>query len=200
MIWDRRATSRPVASHTYLQAVDEDELPWGGALRLDRVIETDSDPFLAEGKHSLIRSLRYCRDHRGLLAVLSRTGQLRVLNTNKETQSSSSSQENSPELIQIQKSYEMDVSYVETSRKNDRIVAFDWVTLGTPVLRPRLFVLRANGTFGILEQPSNTSDHAFKLVPWQAPHRGLEGKCYCSVLQTELIQCRRNAIPQHDAI
>ncbi|KAM0507193.1 hypothetical protein ACHAP8_000820 [Fusarium lateritium] len=172
MIWDRRATSRPVASPTYMQAIEEDELPWGGALRLDQVIETDSDPFLAEGKYSLVRSLRYCRDHRGLLAVLSRTGQLKVLNTNKEAPSAGSS---NPELLQVQKSYEMDVSYVETSRKNDRIVAFDWVTLSSPVLRPRLLVLRANGNFEILEQPSQTSDHVYKLVPWKSPHRGLEG-------------------------
>ncbi|CAM1505534.1 Fc.00g111710.m01.CDS01 [Cosmosporella sp. VM-42] len=186
MIWDRRATSRPVASHSYLKAVDEDDLPWGGALRLERVIETDSDPFLAEGKHSLIRSLRYCRDHRGLLAVLSRTGQLRVLQTNKETPSSDPAQDSSPELIEVQKSYEMDVSYVETSRKNDRIVAFDWVTLGSPVLRPRMVILRANGSFEILEQPSTTSDHVFKLVPWQAPHRGLEeGTPYHSMMQFE---------------
>ncbi|TVY79402.1 SEH-associated protein 4 [Fusarium oxysporum f. sp. cubense] len=183
MIWDRRATSRPVASHAYMQAIEEDELPWGGALRLDRVIETDSDPFLAEGKYSLVRSLRYCRDHRGLLAVLSRTGQLKVLNTNKEAPSSGSS---NPELLQVQKSYEMDVSYVETSRKNDRIVAFDWVTLSSPVLRPRLLVLRANGNFEILEQPSQTSDHVYKLVPWKAPHRGLEeGAPYHSMMQFE---------------
>ncbi|KAF5019366.1 hypothetical protein F66182_8634 [Fusarium sp. NRRL 66182] len=183
MIWDRRATSRPVASHSYVQAIEQDEIPWGGALRLDRVIETDSDPFLADGKYSLVRSLRYCRDHRGLLAVLSRTGQLKVLNTNKETPSSNSS---SPELLEVQKSYEMDVSYVETSRKNNRIVAFDWVTLSSPVLRPRLLVLRANGNFEILEQPSQTSDHVYKLVPWQAPHRGLEeGAPYHSIMQFE---------------
>ncbi|EEU46520.1 uncharacterized protein NECHADRAFT_37740 [Fusarium vanettenii 77-13-4] len=183
MIWDRRATTRPVAAHSYLQAVDEDDLPWGGALRLDRVIETDSDPFLADGKYSLVRSLRYCRDHRGLLAVLSRTGQLKVLKTNKETPSANST---GPELLQVQKSYEMDVSYVETSRKNDRIVAFDWVTLSSPVLRPRLLVLRANGNFEILEQPSHTSDHVYKLVPWQAPHRGLEeGAPYHSMMQFE---------------
>lgn len=158
-----------------MQAVEEDDLPWGGALRFDRVIETDSDPFLAEGKHSLIRSLRYCRDHRGLLAVLSRTGQLRVLETNRERTSASASVSNSPELLQVRKSHEMDTSYAETSRKNNRIVSFDWVTLGSPVLRPRLLVLRANGSFEILEQPSHTSDHVFKMVPWQAPHRGLEG-------------------------
>ena len=175
MIWDRRATSRPVASHTYLQAVEEDELPWGGALRLDKVIETDSDPSLTDGKHSLIRSLRYCRDHRGLLALLSRTGQLRVLETKRERPSASAALSESPELLQVRKSHEMDAFYSEASRKNSRIVSFDWVTLGSPVMRPRLLVLRANGSFDILEQPSQTSDHVFKLTPWQSPHRGLEG-------------------------
>lgn len=176
MIWDRRATSRPVATESYLQAVDEDELPWGGALRLDRAIETDSDPFLNEGKHSLIRSLRYSRDHRGLLAVLSRTGQLKVLQTNREIATADMAPREGPEFLQVQKSHDMDVSYRESSRKNDRIVSFDWVTLGPSSLRPRLLVLRANGAFDILEQPSTASDHVFKLVPWQVPHRGLEGK------------------------
>lgn len=175
MIWDRRATSRPLASHTYLQAVEEDELPWGGALRLDQVIETDSDPLLAEGKHSLIRSLRYCRDRRGLLAALSPTGQLKVLETNREMQSSSTAAQEGPELLQVQRSHEMDASYRDASRRNDRIVSFDWVTLGSPVLRPRVLVLRANGSFDVLEQPSRTSDHVFNFVPWQSPHRGLEG-------------------------
>jgi WD repeat-containing protein mio len=170
MVWDRRATSRPVASHTYIQAVENDDLPWGGALRLDRAIDTDSD---VDGKHSLIRSLRYCRDHRGLLAVLSRTGQLRVLETNRENPQESSSE--SPELLQVRKSHEMDLQYSDVSRRYNRIVSFDWVTLGSPVLKPRLLALRASGSFEILEQPSRVSDHVFKLVPWQAPHRGLEG-------------------------
>lgn len=177
MIWDRRATSRPVASVAYQQATEEDDLPWGGSLKLDRVIETDSDPFLAEGKHSLIRSLRYCRDQRGLLAVLSRTGQLRVLDTTRETPDADTSHHGSPELLYVRRSYEMDVTYNDSSRKNDRIVSFDWVTLGSPTLQPRLFVLRANGRFDILEQPSRSADLAFKMIPWQAPHRGFEGKC-----------------------
>lgn len=184
MIWDRRATSRPVASPIYSQAVEEDGLPWGSALRLDRVIETDSDPFLAEGKHSLIRSLRYCRDHRGLLAVLSRTGQLRVLETNKERYSYETAAAaepaavdapESPQLLEVRRSHEMDPSYVDTSRKNSRIVSFDWLNLDSPTLQPRMVVLRANGGFDILERPSSTADHVFKMVPWQAPHRGLEG-------------------------
>ena len=175
MIWDRRASSRPLASHTYLQAVEEDELPWGGALRLDRVIETGSDPLMAEGKHSLIRSLRYCRDRRGLLAALSPTGQLKVLETTREMQPSGTAPQEGPELLQVQRSHDMDVSYRDNSRRTDRIVSFDWVTLGSPALQPRLLVLRANGRFDILEQPSRSAEHAFKLVPWKAPHRGLAG-------------------------
>lgn len=175
MIWDRRATSRPLASHVYRQAVEEDDLPWGGALRLGQVIETSSDPSFAQGKHSLIRSLRYCRDHRGLLAVLSPTGQLKVLETNRELQSSVAGPSHGPELLQVQRSHEMDVSYRTATKRNYRIVSFDWITLGSPTLRPRLLVLRANGSFAVLEQPSRTSGHAFNFVPWQTPHRGLEG-------------------------
>lgn len=176
MIWDRRATARPVASRSYIQAVEEDELPWGGALRLDQAIEADADS--SENKHSLIRSLRYCRDQRGLLAVLSRTGQLRVLDTHKEVPSSDMALQESPELLQVQSSHEMDVTYRESSRRNDRIVSFDWVTSPAPGLRPRLLVLRSSGEFNILEQPSRFADHVYKLVPWQAPHRGLEGGFY----------------------
>ncbi|EQK99651.1 WD40 repeat-like-containing domain protein [Ophiocordyceps sinensis CO18] len=186
MIWDRRATSRPLASHTYTQAVDEDDLPWGGALRLNQVIETNSDLLTADGKHSLIRSLRYCRDRRGLLAAPSPTGQLKVLETNREMQSSGAATQAGPELLEVQRSHEMDVSYRDTSRRNDRIVSFDWMTLGSAVVRPRLLVLRANGNFDVLEQPSRTSDYVFNLVPWQPPHRGLEeGAPYHDVMHFE---------------
>lgn len=183
MIWDRRATSRPVASPAYTKAVDEDELAWGGALRLDKVIESDSD---TEGKHSLIRSLRYCRDRRGLLAVLSRTGQLRVLETDRETGPPGTAPSDGPELLSVWKSHEMDLSYREVSRRNSRIVSFDWVTLPSPAFRPRLLVLRANGSFEILEKPSSSADHLFKLIPWQSPHRGLEeGTPYLDLMQFE---------------
>ncbi|GKT53296.1 WD repeat domain-containing protein [Colletotrichum tofieldiae] len=186
MIWDRRATSRPVASPSYLGAVDEDDLPWGGALRLDRVVEMDDDPSLSESKHSIVRSLRYCRDRRGLLAVLSRSGQLKVLETNKEITHREMALEGSPELLEVHKSHDLDVQYGDSGRKNDRIVSFDWVTLDSPVLQPRLLILRANGTFEILEQPSYTSDYLYKLTPWQPPHRGLEeGAAYHSIMEFE---------------
>ncbi|KAG5949295.1 hypothetical protein E4U53_005918 [Claviceps sorghi] len=186
MIWDRRAASEPLASHVYTQAVEEEVVPWGGALQLDKVIETDSDPFLAEGKHSLIRSLRFCRDRRGLLAALSPTGQLKVLETKKEIESAEMAPQESPELLQVQRSHEMDVSYRYNARRNDRIVSFDWVTLPSLSLRPRMLVLRANGVFGILEQSSTAADHVYKLIPWQAPHRGLEENApYHDIMQFE---------------
>ena len=175
MIWDRRATSRPVCSPSYLQAVDEDDLPWGGALRLDRAIKMEPEESLADSKHSFVRSLRYCRDQRGLLGVLSRTGQLKTMQITKEAGTHDADVESSPHLQEIYRSYEMDVQYSSPARKNDRIVSFDWVTLGSPVLKPRLLVLRANGAFDILEQPSRTSDSLYKLTTWQPPHRGLNG-------------------------
>jgi WD repeat-containing protein mio len=183
VIWDRRATARPVASPSYLQAVDEDDVPWGASLRLDRAVEMDPDPSSSDSKHSFVRSLRYCRDRRGLLAVLSRTGQLKVMDTHKEYTAPDMESVNSPELLQVQKSYEMDVSFLDPSKKSERIVSFDWVTLGSPILQPRLLVLRSNGTFEILEKPSFTADHLYKLIPWQPAHRGLEGESQDSMFE-----------------
>ncbi|KFA63439.1 hypothetical protein S40285_00281 [Stachybotrys chlorohalonatus IBT 40285] len=187
MIWDRRCTSRSVVSQTYLQTIEEDDIPWGGALRLDRVIHTDYDPDLADSKHSLIRSLRYCRDQRGLLAVLSRSGQLTVLETHREIPNPPEiPRQDGPTLLHVHKSHEMDLSYRDNPKKNDRIVSFDWVTLASAAVRPRVLVLRENGAFDILEQPSKTADHVFKLVPWQTPHRGLEeGFPYHSLMKFE---------------
>ncbi|KAG5981296.1 hypothetical protein E4U55_003092 [Claviceps digitariae] len=175
MIWDRRATSEPLVSDLYSKAVEDDVVPWGGALQLDKVIDTDSNPFLTEGKHSLIRSLRFCRDRRGLLATLAPTGQLKVIETKKEIETPGMEPQKSPELLQVQRSHEMDVSFRNNSRRiENRIVSFDWVTLPSLALRPRMLVLRANGTFRILELSSTSADHVYKLIPWQSPHRGLE--------------------------
>lgn len=172
MIWDRRATSRPVASHSYREAIEEENLPWGGALQLESVIHMDSNPTDMDLKHSFIRTLRYCRDQRGLLGVLARTGQLKVLNTLKESEPDPAG---GPELLHVHRSHDMDVSFANSLRRNDRIVSFDWATLGSSTLRPRLVALRSNGAFEILEMPSATSCHLFNLIPWKVHHRGLEG-------------------------
>lgn len=186
MIWDRRASNRAVASTGYAQTVEEEDMPWGAALRLDQAIETDHDPSQVDERHSMIRSLRYCRNRRGLLAILSRTGELRVLDTRKDSLSPSITTEQGPELLHVEKSHELDVSYRYNSRKNDRIVSFDWVTLGSPDLNPRLLALRTSGQFDILEQPSTSAEHAYKLIPWKSPHRGLEsGLPYQDVMKLD---------------
>lgn len=176
MIWDRRAASRHSSSPFYLDAADTDGLPWGAALNLDRAI--DINPSNVPDRGSLVRSIRFCREHRGLLAVLSRTGQLRVLETAKEFVSGDQHYDNSPELLEARNSHELDMGFARRNRRHDQIVSFDWVTINSPTVAPRVLVLRASGAYEILEKPSYTSDHIYKMVPWQAPHRGLEGKYY----------------------
>ncbi|KAL1898306.1 hypothetical protein Cpir12675_002014 [Ceratocystis pirilliformis] len=178
MIWDRRAANKPVQSATYARAVEDESVPYGAALKLDRIVDVDNEVSISDSMHSDIRSLRFCRDRRGMLGILSRTGQLKVLQTNKERISDQvdSGGSQSAELLEVYKSHDMDVSRFGSGRKNDRIVSFDWVSLQNPVLRPRMLVLRANGKFDILEQPSNASNHLFNLVPWKPPHRSLAEK------------------------
>ncbi|KAI1413737.1 hypothetical protein F5Y13DRAFT_28313 [Hypoxylon sp. FL1857] len=186
VIWDRRATSRPSSSRFYLDAVDTDDLPWGAALSIDKAIDVKDANFQDRG--SLIRSLRFCRDRSGLIAILSRTGQLKVLDTRKEFVPSEERPKDGPEILEVRKSFELDIGYAK-DRKDDRIVSFDWLNLDAPALTPRAIVLRANGAFDILEKPSYTSEHLYKMIPWQAPHRGLEGGAsYHSLMQFEAAQ------------
>ncbi|KAI0481605.1 hypothetical protein F4859DRAFT_426311 [Xylaria cf. heliscus] len=187
VIWDRRATARHSSSPSYLDAVDTDGLPWGAALNLERAI--DINPSNVPDRGSLVRSIRFCRDHRGLLAVLSRTGQLRVLETTKEFVSKDRHYEKGLELLEARKSYELDMGFTKGDHKHDQIVSFDWVTLDSPTVTPRALVLRASGAYEILEKPSYTSDHVYKMVPWQAPYRGLEeGTSYHSLMRFDTSQ------------
>jgi len=173
MVWDRRAMSRHNVNPSYTDALEQDGLPWGGALRLDRAVRMETDS--GDSKNSTIRALRFCRDHAGMLAALSRTGQLRVLSTRHEHVDEDVRVDGSPELLEVRRSYEMDPRYAEPNRKNDKIVSFDWITMSSPVLQPRVLVLRASGAFDVLQKPSYTSEYPFKLVPWQPPHRGQAG-------------------------
>lgn len=178
MVWDRRAVSRSDVNASYSDALEQDSLPWGGALRLDRAVQAEADPALTDTKSSFIRSLRFCRDHPGMLAVLSRTGQLRVLSTKHEHVEADARVDGSPELLEVRRSNEMDPLYAEPNRNNDKIVSFDWITMSSPVLQPRVLVLRASGAFDVLEKPSFTSEYPFKLIPWQPPHRGPDGTSF----------------------
>ncbi|KAL2256342.1 hypothetical protein VTK26DRAFT_1818 [Humicola hyalothermophila] len=186
MVWDRRAISRQHVNPCYAEAFERDGLPWGGALRLDRAVDREADPAMADSKSSFIRSLRFCRDHPGMLAVLSRTGQLRVLSTRQEHVDPEARVDGSPELLEVRRSHEVDPRYAEPNRKTEKIVSFDWITMKSPVLQPRMLVLRANGSFDVLQKPSFTSEYPFKLIPWQPPHRGAdESTDYQEVMEFE---------------
>lgn len=174
MVWDRRAMNRHHVSPAYTDALEQDGLPWGGALRLDRAVQMDPDA-ADSSKSSTIRVLRFSRDHAGMLGALSRTGQLRVIATRHEHVEPDVKVDGSPELLEVRRSYEMDPRYAEPNRKNDRIVSFDWITMSSRVLQPRVLVLRASGAFDVLEKPSFTSEYPFSLIPWQPPHRGQDG-------------------------
>lgn len=177
MVWDRRATHRQVARPSYHEAVKDDDLPWGGALRLEKAVRVLTQDPAQDTNTSYIRSIRFCRDKPGMLGVLSRAGQLRILDTRHEYVEPSNQFENSPELLEVARSYEMDPFYLDNTRhKHEKIVSFDWITMPSPIAQARMLVLRNNGYFDVLEKPSFTSEYPFKLIPWQPPHRGLEGK------------------------
>jgi hypothetical protein len=159
----------------YADAVDKGDVPAGGALRLNRAMDMETDPMSMDSKDSFIRSIRFSRNQPGMLAVLSRTGQLKVMSTKREHPETITDFSDSPQLLEVSKSHELDPRYSDQSRKNDKIVSFDWITLTSCVPRPRVMVLRANGAFDVLEKPSFTSEYMYKVVPWQAPYRGLEG-------------------------
>jgi len=149
----------------YVDSVDREEVPWGAVLKLDRAIDAD--------KNTYIRQLRYSRDQRGTLAVLSSAGQLQVLQTKKEYMETLHDSNGSPELLEVKKSYELEHSHFDPdhrSRFEDRLVSFDWLTLGTFDLPGRIVGLRANGSFEILGMPAPTSGLLSKLIPWKPPH------------------------------
>ena len=152
----------------YLESVDQDEVPWGAVLKLDRVIETQ--------KSIYIKQLRYCRDQRGALGILSSAGQLQVFQTNKEYVEPRSVNDvrGSPELLEVEKSYDLEYPYFDPDHKSkleDRVVSFDWLTLGTQELPARVVALRANGKFEIMSMPATTAGQLSKLIPWKPPKR-----------------------------
>lgn len=168
MVWDRRASTRATASPMYLDAFDNDGYIWGAALQLKKVISTDK-------QGSYIKSLRYCREQRGTLGVLSNTGQLQILKTNKEYYDPGSEDDvkGSPELLQVKKSFDLEYPYFDPDhgrKQEDRIVSFDWLTLGSADLQPRVVALRASGSFEILQTPPISTGQMMDFMPWQLPH------------------------------
>lgn len=168
VVWDRRVSGRSSASPMYLESFDQEEIPWGATLKLDRAIDVERTVH--------IKQLRYCREHRGTLGVLSSAGQLQVIKTNKEYIEPGSVDDirGSPKLLEVEKSFSLEHPYFDPDHKQrpeDRIISFDWVNVGTPDLDPRVIALRANGKFEILQLPSATAGHLSQLLPWST-HRG----------------------------
>ncbi len=169
IIWDRRVTTRSSASPMYLEATDADEVPWGAVLKLERAIQVEKNVF--------IKQLRYSREQRGALGILSTAGQLQVLQTTKEFIEPDSPDDipGSPELLEVKKSYDLQYPYFDPDHKRrpeERIVSFDWLNLSTSDLAGRVVALRATGDFEILQLPDNTSGMLSQLIPWKPPHRG----------------------------
>jgi hypothetical protein len=168
VVWDRRVTNRSTASPMYLESIDQEEVPWGAALKLDRVIMT--------GKGVHIKQLRYSREQRGSLGVLSSAGQLQILRTGREFIEPESVNDirGSPELLEVKKSIDLEYASFDpdhTKRPEERIVSFDWLNLGTSDLDPRVVGLRSNGTFEILQLPAATAGQLSQLVPWKPPRQ-----------------------------
>ncbi|KAG9244870.1 hypothetical protein BJ878DRAFT_504147 [Calycina marina] len=177
IIWDRRAGSRAGASPMYVESFEAEEVPWGAALKLDRAIDT--------ARTAQIRQLRYCRDQRGTLGVLSNSGQLQVFNTGREFVEPGSLNDvgASPELLEVKKSHDLKWPYDKEDheqRYEDRIVSFDWVNMRTSKVPGRVVALKANGSFDILGMPAPTAGLLGKVIPWRPPH--CVGKNYSNLM------------------
>lgn len=168
VVWDRRASNRSAASTTYLESFDQEEVPWGAALRLDRAIDVE--------KNVYIKQLRYSREERGALGVLSSAGQLQILQTKREYVESDAPEDIriSPELLEVKSSFDLEYAFFDPSHKrkyDNRIVSFDWLNLGASNLQTRVIALRGNGDFEILQMPAESTAQLSQLIPWQPPHR-----------------------------
>ncbi|PBP26540.1 WD repeat domain-containing protein [Diplocarpon rosae] len=178
VIWDRRVSSRSTASPMYLESFDQDEIVWGSVLKLDKAIEVEKSTF--------VKQLRFSREQRGALGVLSTAGQLQVLQTKKEYVEPGSLNDvrTSPELLEIKKSYDLEYPFFDQNhlkKFEHRIVSFDWLNLGMPGLPGRVVALRANGEFGILQMPTATASQLSQLIPWKPPHH--PGDPYLDLMQ-----------------
>lgn len=165
MVWDRRATSRQVASKTYNDTIDSGDVPWGCALKLNRVIDPQYE--------TNIRSLRYCRDRRGILAVLSSAGELQLICTDKEyvDHTAENGVVASPELLEVRRSHDLEYPYFNENfgySHDDRIVSFDWVPLGSPFYQPRVITRRSNHKVGIVLKPSLSQNLALDLLDFSS--------------------------------
>lgn len=168
MIWDRRATNREAAGTMYMEAVQNEEVPWGGAIKLDKVVETR----LNSGEY--VRSLRFSRDRAGYLGVLSNTGEIKVYDFRKEYVDDKryTNPAGSPELLQVRHCHSIERPFYDERRGrsiDDRVISFDWVTLGRPEIQARMVALRAKGAPEIILAPKQSSGVLANLMLFDGP-------------------------------
>jgi WD repeat-containing protein mio len=168
MIWDRRASSRHSASKMYLDSVDSGDVPFGCALKISKAIDPRNG--------SYIRSIRYCRDQRGLLAVLSSAGELQAFSIQKEyvEQIPENDVEGSPELLQVRRSHPLQYPCFHENfpyPHDERVISFDWMTLKSPFFQPRIVVKRSNQKQDVILKPTTIQHFAFDLINFSGPVR-----------------------------
>jgi len=189
MIWDRRAASRNSASKMYQDSVEAGEVPFGCALKVNNVIESRNQ--------TSIRTLRYCHDQRGLLAVLSTAGELQVLCTEKEfvEPSSENDVEDTPELLEVRRSYPLQYPYFDDNfgcPHDDRVVSSDWATLGSPDVVPRLVTRRGNQRLDVMMLPATMHHVAFTLVNFSGKAKREPRSSYAGLIQKLTFQKTAN--------
>ncbi len=145
----------------YNDAIDMGDLPWGCVLKLNQVIDPLYD--------SAIRSLRYSRDHSGLLGALSSSGELNLIYTEKEPKllNADDNVEASAELLQVESSCTL--AYPRWSddfkySKDEQIVSFDWVPARSSFIEPRVITRKANHQLGVLLKPSTRQNLTMNLL------------------------------------
>lgn len=154
----------------YLETFDEGSIAWGSVLKLDSILQSSKNV-----PHSSIKQLRYSREQRGCLGVLSTAGQLQIFQTRKEYVEAGSSDDiqGSARLLEVKKTYDLEYAYFDEGREkkyDQRIVSFDWVNAGSSALQGRVLALRGNGEVEIVYMPASTNNHIEQFMPWKAPH------------------------------
>lgn len=168
MVWDRRASSRQSCSKMYLESIDAQEVPFGCALRIDKAIDTQQNGY--------IRSLRYCRDKRGHLGILSSSGELQVLCTDTEYVDPipENDIEGTPELLEIKRSHPLRYPFYDESfgyHVDDRVVSFDWITLGSEEFQPRVVTRNCRQAIDVKLMPNTAQHLAFDFINFSGSAR-----------------------------
>jgi hypothetical protein len=168
-VWDKRAGSRQVASNfssLYQQNLDSGYLPFGCVLKaLDTIDDT---------KGASIRSLRYCRDRRGLLGILSSAGQLEVLRTELERMEDDQIVAGSPEMLYIQRSFTLAFPIHDElfpHSQSEMIASFDWMSLNSDTLQPRVITRRYDAELELKLLPTGAKGAMFDLLNISSNHQ-----------------------------